>query len=191
MDKILSTYNYGICLFSVDALQEFLKKEKIRTKKLLAFFQKNNDKFLASQKAGVWVPISQINSGQYLIKLDGYDLPFDAEWELKMEYVGFNIKIENDLWISDIGSFLMFDKSEFCGKEISFKTGDGDIRYSDFKYDVPSGKYLLSSRGYARKQLLDFPNPNNGFLFSLTKVDEFEGFKNPREEIYNFNVAHM
>lgn len=27
--------------------------------------------------------------------------------------------------------------------------------------------------------------------FGLTKVDEFDGFKNPREEIYDFNVAHM
>ena len=36
-----------------------------------------------------------------------------------------------------------------------------------------------------------FPNPNSGFLFSLVKVDEFSGFKNPREDIYNFNVTNM
>lgn len=38
---------------------------------------------------------------------------------------------------------------------------------------------------------MERPNPNYGFLFSLTKVDEFDGFKNPREEIYDFNVAHI
>ncbi len=30
MDRILSTYSYGICLFSMEVIQDFLKKEKIR-----------------------------------------------------------------------------------------------------------------------------------------------------------------
>ena len=68
---------------------------------------------------------------------------------------------------------------------------DGDIQYSDFKYDVPAGKYLLSVKGFLRKEKKGFPNPNSGFLFSLVKVDEFSGFKNPREDIYNFNVTNM
>jgi len=64
--------------------------------------------------------------------------------------------------------------------------------YSAFKYEVPSGKYLLSIKGYKRKLELEFPNPNCGFLFSLVKVDEFDGFNNPREdELYDFNVANM
>ena len=33
MDRILSTYSYGICLFSMEVLQDFLKKEKIRMDK--------------------------------------------------------------------------------------------------------------------------------------------------------------
>jgi hypothetical protein len=72
-----------------------------------------------------------------------------------------------------------------------FVVGDGDIQYSDFKYDVPAGKYLLSVKGFLRKEKKGFPNPNSGFLFSLVKVDEFSGFKNPREDIYNFNVTNM
>ncbi len=31
MDRILSTYSYGICLFSMEVLQDFLKR-KIRSK---------------------------------------------------------------------------------------------------------------------------------------------------------------
>lgn len=61
--------------------------------------------------------------------------------------------------------------------------------YSDFKYEVPSGLYLLSIKGYARKQILEYPNPNCGYLFSLVKVKEFDGLKNPREEIYDFNIG--
>ena len=191
MEKKLSTYNYGICLFSVDVLQSFLKKEKVRTKKLLAYFQKDENKYIATQKEGVWVPISQINSGQYVVKLDGYDSGFSEEWEQKFQYDGFNIEIQDTLWISDIGSFITFNKADYAGDTIYFTTGDGNIRYSDYKYDVPSGKYLLSVAGYVRKSALEQDHVNSGFLFSLTKVDEFVGYKNPREEQYDFNVARM
>lgn len=208
MDKILSTSSYGICLFSMDVLQAFLKKEKIRSKKLLALFQKNKKKYLDAQKEGVWIPIPEINSIEYLIKLDGYDEPFDDKWERKLEYDGFNLEIKDGLWISSIGSFLNFNAKEYDGDGETYKTPygvvhyfsrserwyqtlDGRTLYSDFKYDVPPGKYLLSIKGYARKQLLEFPNSNYGFLFSLVKVDEFDSFKNPREEIYDFNVAEM
>lgn len=208
MDKILSTGSYGICLFSFEILQDFLKKEKIRSKKLLEKFQKNDELYLATQKGGIWFPIAQINSLGYVIKLDGYDLPFNDEWEQKMEYDGFNLEIKDALWISDIGSFYTFNADEYSGGEGTYKTPygvtryfsesersyqtlDGHRLYSDFKYDVPSGKYVLSIKGYARRPLLERPNPNYGFLFSLTKVDEFDGFKNPREEIYDFNVAQI
>ena len=67
MDRILSTYSYGICLFSMEVLQDFLKKEKIRSKKLLHKFQKDKKLYLAMQKEGIWFPISKINSGQHLI----------------------------------------------------------------------------------------------------------------------------
>ncbi|WP_461884594.1 hypothetical protein [Roseburia intestinalis] len=50
MDRILSTYSYGICLFSMEVLQDFLKKEKIRSKKLLHKFQKDKKLYLAMQK---------------------------------------------------------------------------------------------------------------------------------------------
>ena len=56
MDRILSTYSYGICLFSMEVLQDFLKKEKIRSKKLLHKFQKDKKLYLAMQKEGIWFP---------------------------------------------------------------------------------------------------------------------------------------
>lgn len=32
MDKILSTYNHGICLFSVNVMRDFLKEKKLEVK---------------------------------------------------------------------------------------------------------------------------------------------------------------
>ena len=73
-----------------------------------------------------------------------------------------------------------------------YKTLDGVIVYTDIKYDVPAGKYLLSIKGYVRKEPLEYPAPNCGFFFSLTEVDVFESFKNPREsDDYDFNVGSM
>lgn len=206
MDKILSTGSYGICVFSLEVLQDFLKKKRVRTKKLLEKFQKNKDFYLDAQKEGIWIPFAGINSIDYVIKLEGNDVPFDDAWEQRMEYDGFNIEIKDSLWISDIGSFYTFQEEEYSGKEGTYKTPygimhfysatdnsyqtlDGNRRYSDFKYEVPSGKYLLSVKGYARKQALERPNSNFGFLFSLVRVEAFEGYKNPREDTYDFNVA--
>ncbi|WP_433595174.1 hypothetical protein [Lysinibacillus xylanilyticus] len=76
--------------------------------------------------------------------------------------------------------------------EVSYQTLDGITLNSGFGYNVSSGKYSVSIKGYARKNKLDYPNANYGFLFSLVKVNEFEGFNDPREdERYNFNVADM
>ena len=74
MEKILSTYNHGICLFSVNVLQSFLKKQKIRSKKILDLFQKDMEKYLVSQQEGVWIPLAQINSGEYNINIVGGNL---------------------------------------------------------------------------------------------------------------------
>lgn len=208
MNKILSTRSYGLCVFSLEVLQDFLKEKKVRSKRLLEKFQKDKELFLDAQKEGIWIPFSHINSVDYVIKLDAYEPSFNDEWEQKMEYCGFNIEIKDGLWISDIGSFYTFNPNEyggdegtyktpygiihyFSGTENSYQTLDGNRLYSGFKYNVPSGKYLLSVKGYARKQKLERPNPNYGFFFSLVKVDAFNDYKNPREDIYDFNVANM
>ena len=81
--------------------------------------------------------------------------------------------------------------SYFSNKERWYQTLDGHKLYSDFWYDIPEGKYLLSIKGYARKEIVDYKDVNYGFQFELKKVDEFEGYKNPREEQYDFNVADM
>lgn len=121
MDRILSTYSYGICLFSMEVLQDFLKK-KNQIKNYYINFKRIKIIF-SYAKEGIWFPISKINSGQHLIKLEGYDNTFNDEWEQKFEIEGFNLKIEGGLWISDIGSFYTFNEAEFCGEAISFKTG--------------------------------------------------------------------
>ncbi|MFJ5789252.1 hypothetical protein ACIP9G_04130 [Lysinibacillus sp. NPDC093197] len=110
-----------------------------------------------------------------------------------MVYHNFNIEVKDTLWIASIGLFYELNRNKFLeNDEISYQTLDGETLYSGFRYNVDSGKYLVSIKGYARKKKLAYPNPNFGFLFSLKKVVEFEGYNDPREdEKYNFNVADM
>ena len=212
MDKLLRASEYGICLFSFDVLQDFLKREKVRSKKLLKVFQSKKKLYLESQKDGIWFPMAGINFFEYVIKVDGFDEPFDDEWEQKLEYSGFNLEIKNGLWISGFGSLLEFKPEQYGGEEGSYavKTpfGDilyfynknevyrkglqGDISYTDHKYDVPDGKYLLTVKGYTRGDKKNYTYGNCGFFFSLTKVDAFDGFKNPREtDEFDFNVGSI
>jgi hypothetical protein len=200
VDKILNTFSYGICVFSLNHLQSYLKKEKIRTKKVLLYLQNNPAKYLESLKEGVWIPIVGIDAGKYIIRVNGYDPLFDDEWSEKFVYNGFNLEIKDGFWVTDTESLEPFDVEKYKGcDEVSYQIEaliKGKIKeitvYSGFKYDVPSGKYLISIKGYKRKEEMEFPTPNYGFLFSLTKVDEFCGCNNPREdELYDFNVADM
>ena len=191
MEKIVTTFSYGLCVFSLENLQAFLREEKIRSKKLLSFFQKKDKEYLASQQSGVWMPIPQINAGKYIIKVKDIDLPFGDEFEELLEYEGFHIKSTNGIWIGDIELIQPFEADKYVGESISYQTIDGYTRYSGFHYDIPSGKYLISVKGYARKEIVDRKAVNCGFQFEFREVDEFEGYKNPREEEYDFNVASM
>ena len=188
-EKILDAAGYGICLFSLEVLQDFLKERKIRSKKLLDKYQKEKDLYLVSQKEGTWMPIVQINALEYVVKLEGYDAPFDeAEWEQKFAYAGFNLEIKDTLCIADIGRLLTYEEEEFREYEGTYQVMCGYpsvlcTKFQYFKYDVPSGKYLLSVKGYAKKtpQGKWYDPGNCGFYFSLKKTDAFVGFQNPRE----------
>lgn len=196
MDRVLGAYGYGIALFSLPVLQDFLKTEKIRSKKLLTRLQKDKNLFLRTLEQGILFPIVQIDIGRYIVRLDGYDEPFDGDWNLKLEYGGFNINVQDSLCISDLEPLNFYDAEKLNAYENTSQTMDGKTYYNSFQYDVPSGKYLISVKGYAHKNATGHSSSNRqpeyGFLFSLTKMEAFDGFKNPREsELYEFNIAWL
>ena len=205
MDRMVIAGGYGICLFSADTLQDFLKREKIRKRKLLSLLQKDKELYLNTQREGIFIPLVGIDHYNYAIKLEGQDEPFDDQWVQKISYEGFNLEVKDGLWISAIEQLEPFEPKEYHIKEEEFYTTPGYFGsvehyhspwerwyksetpdgictiYTDIKYNVPAGKYLLSIKGYTRKEQQKFPTPNCGFFFSFTEVDSFEGFKNPRE----------
>lgn len=217
MDRMVGAGGYGICLFSADTLQDFLKREKIRKRKLLSLLQKDKELYLRAQKEGILVSLVGINSYNYAIRLEGQNEPFDDQWVQKIDYKGFNLEIKDGLWISAIIELEPFDFKEYHINKEEFYTEPGYIEpiecyhspwerwyktetadgsrpkvYTNIKYDVPAGKYLLSIKGYVRKEQQKYPTPNCGFFFSLTDVENFESFKNPREsDEFDFNIGSM
>lgn len=208
MEKVITTSEYGYSLFSVDSVCDFMSKEKIRSKKLLALLQKDKKKYLKSIEDGSWLPIPSADMQHLMISVDGYDEGFSEEWKEVLSYDGFNISVKNGLWIADIGCFLTFDEKEYQGdgieipgilgtkkyysnKEKWYTTMDGQVYYNGYCYDVPEGKYLVSLTFYARKEITDILGVNYGMRISLDKVEAFSDAKNPREEEYTFKIQWL
>ena len=207
------TSNYGLSVFSMGKMKAFLQEEGLISRKPLVLLQKSKNIFLNSIKTGAWFPIPQIDSGDYAVSVEGFDEPFDDEWEELFSYDGFNLDVEDGVWISDIGTFLDFNPEDFEGEGREIKDRYGLVQYnssklrwhkdlagrisnSDIRYDVPAGKYLVTIRGYARKaagkEARKADEINSGFRFSFVPTDSFKECRNPREtDDYEFNVEWL
>ncbi|KIQ16524.1 hypothetical protein RT99_20920 [Flavobacterium sp. MEB061] len=193
IEKKLDVSNYGIYLLSVDKLTDFLKENKIKTKKILEFFQKNHELYLKSLEEGVWLPILPIDSIEYIIKI-GENENFDNNWDIVFNIDGFNLEIGNDnsFWVGSTGNLLTFEINDYLGekKYNSYQTLDGEVLYDSFKFNLESGKYLVNIIGYKRKNKLEYPEANYGYSFEFKKVQEFNGYIDPREDDkYLFNLS--
>ncbi len=191
MEKKLTITEYGIYLLSVSKLEEFLKKNKVKSKKILEFFQKNNEVYLDSLKEGLWIPLLPIQSTKYIIKIKNKDENFSDEWENIFQYDGFNLEIgrNNDLWIGSLGSLVNFNKNDFLEDEQSYETLDGNVLFKGFRYDMFKNKYQVKILGFKRSHEMEFPNANLGYQFDFNLIEEFDGYKDPREDDkYIFNI---
>lgn len=193
IEKKLDVSNHGIYLLSVDKLTDFLKINKIKTKKILDFFQKNHELYLKSLEEGVWLPILPIDSIEYIIKI-GENENFDNNWDIVFNIDGFNLEIGNDnsFWVGSTGNLLTFEINDYLGekKYNSYQTLDGEVLYDSFKFNLESGKYLVNIIGYKRKNKLEYPEVNYGYSFEFKKVQEFNGYMDPREDDkYLFNLS--
>ena len=192
LEKKITITDYGIYVMSVEKLLIFLKENKIKSKKILEVFQKNQDLYLKSLQEGVWIPIVPIESTKYIIsENDDY---FVKDWEKQFKYENFNLDINNDtFWIGSFGNLLNLNVEQFTNStndNISYQTLDGITLFKSFKFKLESGKYLVDIIGYKRKNFLEYPEANYGYSFDFKKIEEFKGYKDPREDDkYLFNLS--
>lgn len=193
LEKKITITDYGIYLLSINKLQTFLKENKIKSKKILEVFQKNHELYLKSLQEGVWIPILPIESTKYIVSKEN-EFDFSIDWHNHFKYEGFNLDVtDNEFWIGSFGSLLNLNIEQFTGSidnSISYKTLDGNTLYKAFKFNIESGKYRVNILGYKRKVLLNFPEANYAYSFDFYKVEQFDSFKDPREDDkYLFNIS--
>ncbi|PKH51588.1 hypothetical protein CXF68_13240 [Tenacibaculum sp. Bg11-29] len=192
-ERKLEISDYGIYILSPKKVVSFFKNKKNKSKKILNYFQKNQETYIESIQEGVWLPILPIDSIEYVIKLNE---KFNDNWIELFEIKGFNIEIEedNDLWIGSLSNLHTWNKKDYDNSKDynSYETLDDETLYSSFRFNISKGRYLVNVKGFKRKVALEYPEANFGFLFELEKIENFDGYKDPREdEKYNFNVAQM
>ena len=67
LDKPISSNGYGIAVVSAETFQELCKEHRIRSKKMLTYFDKNHNVFYDFIKKGAFVPIPRIRAYYYQI----------------------------------------------------------------------------------------------------------------------------
>ncbi len=196
-DKQIEITDYGIYVLSPEKLSKFFSDKKIRTKKVLNYFQKHHEVYLESLENGIWLPILPIDSIEYIVKIKGVTDPFNEEWKELIKYDGFNLEVgeDNSFWIGSFGDLLNWDKNTYLdpsNETISYTTLDGEELHSAFKFNIEKGKYLVSIKGYRRTKDAEYPEANYGYFFEFEKVEDFDGYKDPREdEKYKFNLTEQ
>lgn len=194
-ERKISLSEYGIYIVSIDTLNSFLKKNKVRSKKVLSVFQENHDLYLKSLEEGVWIPIVPIPSVEYIINGDfglSRDFPSD-EWIEVIKYKNFNLEIMGEsYWVGSFGDLLKFNPKEYLDAATSTLTYKYIDLFRAVKFEMDNGKYLVDITGYKRKISRNYPEANFGYSLSFPKTDGFIGYNDPRkDEIYTFDMSEL
>ena len=193
MNNQIKVSSYGILILSVEQFSSFLKEEKkTRVKKVLQLLQKELSLYKRSRQTGSWLPIPEIDSISYEIKITNLGDSFNEEWEEKYTYSSFNLCVgeDNSIWIGSIGLLFDWNKDEYVGDAMTYYTLDGIQLTKALKFPLEKGKYLVTIQRYKRKNEQKSTDSNSGFLFSFTKVETFESTNDPREDRYAFNQVN-
>lgn len=174
----ISTANYGLCLFNKDNLSNFIARNGNSRKKILAQLIDDHELYLKSLKEGVFIPIPEIDSIDYLIT-------FNAKPDnniVKFKCGNFNLcVINNEFWISDIGLLNKPNLKAFEeNNKIKNQLLSGDIECIAEKHFIENGKYEVNIIGSVDT------NNDPCFSFIFSKCDEFVSMNDPREDEYIF-----
>lgn len=178
-ERKIDADGYGIYLYSPDVLVNFLKHEKVRSKKLLSYFNLNRGTFLRSIKQGVALPFYKISSISYtlFIAIDEA-IPVFNEWEEVYSYSDYFIEVgdSNKLcWCS----FAFFESNKNVVNQRptsnSYQTLSGRTLYNATDVDIATGLYNFTIVAYKRgSNGSNQTNTDYAFGFYFTTVNTKE-----------------
>ena len=181
LDKPISSSGYGIAVVSAQTFQELCKEHRIRSKKMLTYFDKNHNVFYDFIKKGAFVPIPRIRAHYYKIFITINDNRTTyEEWDFIPTEESFFLEVKDEaLWVC---SFEQMENWKYKDLEncttietyyyLSYE-GERYTAYGAAKYAIPNGKYKIKIIGLRSKKVEKEEKFRKGyaFLIQLEKVD--------------------
>ena len=181
LDKPISSSGYGIAVVSAQTFQELCKEHRIRSKKMLTYFDKNHNVFYDFIKKGALVPIPHIRAYYYQIFITINDNRTTyEEWDFIPTEESFFLEVKDEaLWVC---SFEQMENWKYKDLEncttietyyyLSYE-GERYTAYGAAKYAIPNGKYKIKIIGLRSKKVEKEEKFRKGyaFLIQLEKVD--------------------
>lgn len=183
---LLSTsISYGLAFISVQEFESYKKEKKIRAKKMLSYFEKNNmvgDEFL---QKGLFLPIGHINLGDYYVNIWVGEVHIPMEYEIKCEWSDFNLCVGSDnmVWAIGLGELENWNHNNYENKEYRFeenvfrfdpitKTDIPVDSYCGIRFTVPCGNYKAKVIGVKNKNDTVNSEGQYGYCLHLTPIEE-------------------
>ncbi len=178
MDKKISALGYGFALLSPNLFERLRKENKIRSKKMLSFFDTNNSFFYEFISKGAFLPLPRIPYDRYELFFDFSEFPSSLQgWEIEDTWDNFNLIIEEDnLWVLNFEELEKWNYKNLNQKQsiegVYYDFEDNEyMDYRGIKYMLPSGNYNVKIFGLKKINFISDELENYGFLFNLTPIE--------------------
>ncbi len=182
----LTLADYGIGFFNPAALANFLKAHNIRKQKLLDLFSDNHSLYLDSLAAGAWLPMTEINAQRYCIFCQQ---PPDEQWQRLATFGSFNLSVADDggLWAVTSGMMNRWKAANFTADidVMDYQTWTGETLNKAGRLTLARGNYQVEITAL-KHQLTG----QLGYWLNCVAVAKFDGYQDPRDQQFAFNVAN-
>jgi hypothetical protein len=182
-DKKISAAGYGFVIVSAAVFEARRKERRIKERKMIAYFSKDNDAFYDFISKGSFIPLHHLNYDRYTtyFSIGKYDEAILKNWRVVTTWESFNLHIDNSnaVWAMEIEEMEKWNVKKLNEqgdyvKGVYYDVDDVEFtEYKAVKYSLPEGKYDAKIYGLKRKITTKDGMENYGFLFELTKIDAF------------------
>ena len=174
-DKPISSSGYGIAIISAQLFHEQCKEHKIRSKKMLSYFDKNPPLFYEFAAKGAFIPISHIHSYYYQVFFTiGDNRQTLEQWNFIPTKETFCLEIKDGaLWVVSFEQLEAWNYKDLEGctaiETYYYLTYEGEkqIAYKAAKYPIANGKYKVNIIGLRKKEVEKKEKFREGYAFLL------------------------
>lgn len=190
MSKKINAMPYGFALISLQLFEELRSQQKIKTKKMLSYFDKNNDVFYNFISQGSFLPLNHLVNDRYSLyfSVDSSVKDISDEWLNLISWDSFYLSIDtsNSLWAIEFAEIESWTQKKYIDTDsingVYYDINDNAHEdYKAIKYEIPKGQYNVRIIGLRKKELSEDDRENYGFHFILTSTNSVKEISDPTE----------